>query len=92
MMIEQTMILITALTSLALISSNRIIPGCTFALIGIPFWIFGTDTGQWGIRIAVCVNALVYLIALALHLRTIYLRKQLFEAENEDYEHLSDAV
>jgi hypothetical protein len=90
-MIEQFAIAVTSLFSIVAFASNRILAGSIIGLIGIPFWLYAVPNEQWGILIAVGVNTAVYSASTILRLLQWAKRKK-YVKDNDEYNHLSDAM
>ena len=88
-MIEQIIITLSALGFFVFTAINRMLIGVIIALIGVPFFLYSTTPDQWGIRVAISVNAIIYLVAIGLRVRAWRLQKQI---DDDVDEHLSDAM
>lgn len=88
-MIEQIIITLSALGFFVFTAIYRMLIGIIIALIGVPFFLYSTTPDQWGIRVAVSVNAVIYLVAIGLRVRAWRLQKQI---DDDVDEHLSDAM
>ena len=88
-MIEQIIITLSALGFFVFAVINRMLIGVIIALIGVPFFLYSTTPDQWGIRVAISVNAIIYLVAIGLRVRAWRLQKQI---DDDVDEHLSDAM
>ena len=91
-MIEQIIITLSALGFFVFTAINRMLIGVIIALIGVPFFLYSTTPDQWGIRVAVSVNAIIYLVAIGLRLRAWRMKRKLAELDDDVDEHLSDAM